>query len=254
MTSRIPGTLRTWTALALPLALVTLAACTDDGVAPDGSQAEVLDAANSAAAARAESSTSLVYTFPGGPDQMLIAGASANLTRTRNGVNYRFDTHSLVPGDAYTLWVVIFNDPGQCGTAPATCMPDDLFNPAAKPDMLYGAGSLVGGSGTATFAGRTKVGDVSGSVQAPIGLLSNGLIDPYGAEIHFVVHHHGPMIPEFMPDMIHTLAGGCTDPGIPEQGAPSPWNDYAVSAAYGEEFGRLGPNACASVQYSILAP
>jgi hypothetical protein len=62
------------------------------------------------------------------------------------------------------------------------------------------------------------------------------------------------MIPAFMPDMIQTLAGGCTDTGIPAQGAPSPWNDYAGSPAYGQEFGRLGPNACASVQFSILAP
>jgi hypothetical protein len=62
------------------------------------------------------------------------------------------------------------------------------------------------------------------------------------------------VIPEFMPDMIHSLAGGCTDAGIPGQGEPSPWNDYALSPEYGGEFGRLGPNACLSVQYSILRP
>lgn len=89
-------------------------------------------------------------------------------------------------------------------------------------------------------------------MQAPIGLFSYGLTDPYGAEFHFVVHHHGPKIPAFMPDMIQTLAGGCTDARIPEQGGRSPWNDYAVSPDYGLEFGRLGPNACASVQFSIL--
>lgn len=254
MTSRIPGILRAWSAFALPAVLVTFAGCGDDGVAPEAAHPEIVDTRYSAAAVGAERATSLVYTFPGGPDQMLIDGASASLTRTKNGVNFRFDTNSLVPGDAYTLWVVIFNEPGQCGTAPATCSPNDLFNPDAKPDMLYGAGSLVGSSGRATFAGRTKVGDVSGSVQAPVGLLSNGLINPHGAEIHFVVHHHGPMIPEFMPDMIQSLAGGCTDAGIPAQGAPSPWNDYAVGPAYGQEFGRLGPNACASVQFSILSP
>jgi hypothetical protein len=199
-------------------------------------------------------STSEVYTFPGGPNQVLIDGASASIVRSKNGVNLRVETNSLMPGHAYTLWVVIFNEPGQCLTAPATCTPSDLFNPAAKPDMLYGAGVIASGSGSATLAGRTRVGDVSGSVQAPVGLLSNGLIDPYGAEIHVVVHHHGPVIPAFMPDMIQSLAGGCTDSGIPAQGAPSPWNDYALSAAYGGEFGRLGPNACESVQFSILTP
>jgi hypothetical protein len=212
------------------------------------------EAQGQAALAAAERSTSEVYTFPGGPDQLLIDGASASIVRTKNGVNFAVHTNSLMPGHAYTLWVVIFNEPGQCLTAPGTCTPNDLFNPAAKPDMLYGAGVIASGSGSATLAGRIQVGDVSGSVQAPVGLLSNGLIDPYGAEIHVVVHDHGPAIPQFLPDMIQSLAGGCTDSGIPAQGAPSPWNDYALSAAYGGEFGRLGPNACASVQYSILRP
>jgi hypothetical protein len=204
------------------------------------------------AAARAGPATSPVYTFE--LDPMLIEGASANVVRTKNGVNFRVDTNSLLPGHAYTLWVVIFNEPGQCLTAPGTCTPPDLFNAAAKPDMLYGAGTVAGGSGRATFAGRTQVGDVSGSVQAPVGLLSNGLIDPFGAEFHLVVRDHGPLIPAFMPDMIQTLAGGCTDTGLPAVGAPSPWNDYALSEAYGGEFGRLGPNHCLDVQFSILSP
>jgi hypothetical protein len=252
MTTRIP---RAWSIPTLALASLTFSACTEDAVAPDAEGARATsEIRGEAALAKAARSTSEVYTFPGGPDQVLIDGASASLVRTKNGVNFRVDTRSLVPGHAYTLWVVIFNDPGECLTAPGTCTPSDLFHPAAKPDMLYGAGVIASGSGSATLAGRTRVGDVSGSVQAPVGLLSNGLIDPYGAEFHLVVHHHGPVIPAFMPDMIQSLAGGCTDAGIPAQGSSSPWNDYALSAAYGGEFGRLGPNACESVQFSVLTP
>jgi hypothetical protein len=251
MTTRIPPVPRTWSIPVLSLALLAFAGCNDDVVAPGADPGEGW---GEAAFAMAERSTSEVYTFPGGPGQVLIDGASASIVRTMNGVNLRVETHSLMPGHAYTLWVVIFNEPGQCLTAPATCTPNDLFNPAAKPDMLYGAGVIASGSGSATLAGRTRVGDVSGSVQAPVGLLSNGLVDPYGAEIHVVVHHHGQAIAAFMPDMIQSLAGGCTDSGIPAQGAPSPWNDYALSAAYGGEFGRLGPNACESVQFAILTP
>lgn len=249
MATRVHPTPRTWSISALAITLFTFAACSDDVVAP-GADGEL--APNEAALAQAETSTSEVYTFTADP--MLIDGASASIVRTANGVNLRVNTNSLVPRHAYTLWVVIFNEPGACLTAPATCTPDDLFNADAKPDMLYGAGVIASGSGSATLAGRTEVGDVSGSVQAPVGLLSNGLIDPYGAEIHLVVHDHGQMIPEFMPDMIQSLAGGCTDAGIPAQGEPSPWNDYAVSESYGGEFGRLGPNACLSVQFSILTP
>jgi hypothetical protein len=253
MTTRIPPIPRTLSIPALALALITFSACTDDIVAPGEDWAGASsDSRSMAALAQARVSTSEVYTFPGGPDQVLIDGASASIVRTKNGVNFKVDTNSLMPGQAYTLWVVIFNEPGACPTSP--CSPFDLFNADAKPDMLYGAGVIASGSGSATLAGRTQVGDVSNSVQAPVGLFSNGLIDPHGAEFHLVVHHHGPMIPEFMPDMIQSLAGGCTDAGIPAQGAPSPWNDYALSAAYGGEFGRLGPNACASVQFSVLAP
>jgi hypothetical protein len=247
--------LGTSSALALAAVLVALTGCNDDVLTTEAAGGKALSAPiGTVAAARAGPASSPVYTFPGGPDQMLIDGASANLVRTKNGVNFRVDTNSLQPGHAYTLWVVIFNEPGQCLTAPDTCTPPDLFNAAAKPDMLYGAGTVAGGSGRATFAGRTQVGDVSGSVQAPVGLLSNGLIDPFGAEFHLVVRDHGPLIPAFMPDMIQTLAGGCTDTGLPAVGAPSPWNDYALSEAYGGEFGRLGPNHCLDVQFSILSP
>jgi hypothetical protein len=253
MTSRLRGIIRMSSALALTIVPIALIGCSDDVLPVEVEVSEALFT-SSAAAMAAGQTGSPVYTFPGGPDQLLIEGASAHMVRTKNGVNFRVDTNSLLPGHAYTLWVVIFNEPGECLTAPDTCTPPDLFNPAAKPDMLYGAGTIVGGSGRATFAGRTRVGDVSGSVQAPVGLLSNGLIDPFGAEVHLVVHDHGPVIPQFMPDMIQSLAGGCTDAGIPAQGEPSPWNDYALSTAYGQEFGRLGPNACLSVQYSILRP
>lgn len=240
-------------ALALTVVSIALTGCSDDVLPVEVEAGDALSTSSGAAVAAGQTG-SPVYTFPGGPDQMLIEGASAHVVRTKNGVNFRVNTNSLMPGHAYTLWVVIFNEPGQCLTAPDTCTPADLFHPGAKPDMLYGAGVIAGGSGRATLAGRTRVGDVSGSVQPPAGLLSYGLIDPFGAEFHLVVHHHGPVIPEFMPDMIQSLAGGCTDAGIPAQGEPSPWNDYALSPAYGQEFGRLGPNACLSVQYSILRP
>lgn len=250
MKSRLRAILRMSAALALSVVPIALIGCSDDLLNPEAADGEPLSM--SAAVATAAPAASPVYTFTPVPE--LIEGASAHVARTPKGVNFRVDTNSLMPGHAYTLWVVIFNEPGECLTAPGPCTPNDLFHDGAKPDMLYGAGVVVGGSGRATLAGRTRVGDVSGSVQAPVGLLSNGLIDPYGAEFHLVVHHHGPVIPEFMPDMIQSLAGGCTDAGIPAQGEPSPWNDYALSPEYGGEFGRLGPNACLSVQFSILSP
>ncbi|HUG94029.1 MAG TPA: hypothetical protein VML55_24575 [Planctomycetaceae bacterium] len=169
---------------------------------------------------------------------------SARLVRTPNGVNFTLSTSALTPGHAYTLWIVIFNEPGSC-SVPNQCAPGDIGSDAAKPDMMYAAGALSGGTDTATFARRVNVGDVSGSINAPVHLPSYGLLDPYGAEIWLAVHDHGEKLPEFMPDMIKTIAGGCVNAGI---GAP-PWDLYG-----GPEFGRRGPNTCMTIQGAFFQP
>jgi hypothetical protein len=160
-------------------------------------------------------------------------------------------TTGLEPGYAYTLWVVVFNNPSAC-TAPtpfSLCSDPDVGNAAAMPDVLYGAGHVVAGSGTVTLAGHRRVGDESGSISAPIGLPAFGLVDPEGAEILLVLHEHGPLLPAYLPDQIQTVGGGCTDAGIPAPGVASPFNAYA-----GPEYGRRGPNTCRSIQFSFHTP
>ena len=250
MKSRLKEIVRRSGALALTVVPITLAGCGGDVLPVDVEVGEAQFSSSHAVAAAGQTGYP-VYTLSAAPS--LIEGASAHVVRTPNGVNYRVSTNSLMPGHAYTLWVVIFNEPDRCDT-PGMCAPFDLFNADAKPDMVYGAGVVAGGSGMATLAGRTRVGDVSGSAQAPAGLFSYGLTNPLGAEFHMVVRDHGPVIPEFMPDMIHSLAGGCTDAGIPAPGADSPWNDYALSPQYGGEYGRLGPNLCIDQQFSLIRP
>lgn len=169
---------------------------------------------------------------------------TSRLVRTPNGVNFTLSTSDLTPGHAYTLWIMTFNLPGSCAVA-NQCAEADIGNPAAKPDMMYAAGSLVGGSGRATFAGRLTVGDVAGSINAPVGMPSYGLLDPYGAEVWLAVHDHGKKLPEFMPDMTQSVAGGCVNAGI---GAP-PWDLYE-----GPEFGRRGPNTCMTIQAAFHQP
>jgi hypothetical protein len=176
---------------------------------------------------------------------------SSQLVRTPNGVNFNLRSTALTPGHAYTLWIVIFNEPGQCGepSERSLCGPSDVVNDAAKPDMMYAAGGVAGNAGTGNFAGRRSVDDRSGSLNAPVGMPAYGLLDPRGAEFHLVVHDHGPKLPEFMPDMIQTVAGGCPEAGIPAPGVPSPFNDYT-----GPEYGRRGPNTCMSVQFAVHTP
>jgi hypothetical protein len=175
-------------------------------------------------------------------DGATVGGAT--LIRTPTGVSFRLSTSDLTPGHAYTLWVVIFNEPANC-SVPNQCAPTDLGNDAAKPDMMYAAGALSGGRDAATFAGRVAAGDVSGSINAPVGMPSYGLLNPYGAEIWLAVHDHGDKLPEFMPDMTMTIAGGCANAGI---GDPT-WDLYE-----GPEFGRRGPNTCTTIQGAFFQP
>lgn len=175
----------------------------------------------------------------------LVAVGSSRLVRTPNGISFNLSTTDLTPDHAYTLWFVVFNEPGQCAV-PHECAPDDVVNDAAKPDLIYATGRIASGSEAATFAGRVAVGDTAASINRPVGLPSYGLLEPYDAEVHLAVHHHGAKLPEFMPDMIMTIDGGCSDAGVPAAGVMSPWNEHP--------FGRRGPNTCATIQAVVHRP
>jgi len=230
---------------AVGLAVISLAC---EGGPPTPAQPTVLDLGAAPAGAPGTAPSSKQGAVAADTPVVRFAdGATvggATLMRTPNGVSFKFSTSDLTPGHAYTLWIVIFNEPGNC-SMPNQCAPTDLGNAAAKPDMMYAAGALSGGRDAATFAGRVAVGDVSGSINAPVGMPSFGLLDPYGAEIWLAVHDHGDKLPEFMPDMTTTIAGGCVNAGI---GDPT-WDLYE-----GPEFGRRGPNTCTTIQGAFFLP
>ncbi|MDX1646872.1 MAG: hypothetical protein R3304_06995 [Longimicrobiales bacterium] len=233
------------TLAAIAATALTVAGCDAPASDPLGPTPEV------AATKVADGSSVPVLDFATG----VPAGGTARLDRFEGGVNYRIDAEALEPGHAYTLWVVIFNDPSGCaaGTPNVTfCGGPDLVNDAAHPDMMYAGGHVVGGSGQATFAGRRDVGDRSGSANEPVGLPAYGLESPGRAEIYLIVHDHGPANAAYMPSMIQSIDGGCTDTGVPEAGVASPWNDYSGPPA--GAFGVRGPNTCASARIALHVP
>lgn len=183
---------------------------------------------DSPAFAKASSSSADVLSFA---DGTIIPGASSAITRNDNGVSMTLHTGQLIPGNAYTMWVVIFNVPGECSDE---CGEDDLFIEDVGVDVLYVGGNVVGGSGKATFAGRRNVGDNSNSLFDMLGVASPGLVDPHGSELHLIVRDHGEAIPGQIPAQIHTFEGACT--------ADS-------SFGLGD-----GPNVCADVQFSVHMP
>ena len=173
-----------------------------------------------------------------------IDRTSSKTVRTHKGVSIQFRTRELNAGDAYTLLVAIFNFPENCiggsvypwpdGLEPQpSCSALDLTNPEVAGDIIHLTGNVLGDSGNAAFAAHLEMGDVSNSILAPVLPTVPGLLNPQGAEYHFVLLSHGAKLSEFMPDMIKTYLGGCENQPIGAlPNLPIP--------AWGER----GPNEC----------
>jgi len=137
----------------------------------------------------------------------------STLVRTPNGISFTYHTSGLPAGYVFTLWIVVFNNPGACSESPCN-EPNDIFdNSAAQADFLWGAGHVIGGSGVGNFGGHLRVGDTSRSGLAElIGPPTVGLIDPMNAEIHMAIHSHGPAVPgETLKAQLSSFLGGCKE-------------------------------------------
>lgn len=196
------------------------------------------DAVEVTSEALAVATSSPVFKLPvvGVPEG--VPDASSTVRRTKNGVNATLHTSGLTPGNAYTMWMVVFNNPAACAGVP--CLEPDLFNPDVAGNVIYVTGHVADDE-EGTFSGRVAKGDTSNTV--PLDEILDGMFDflppPVGltelldAEIHLVVRNHGAMIPDQMPGQIHTFEGGCTE---------------VSSLGLGS-----GPNVCADIQASIHA-
>lgn len=146
----------------------------------------------------AERSTSPVVALPVFAP---VEGASSTLVRTESGLSATFQTAGLPAGEAFTVWFVVFNDPGAC-TAPivgvSRCGPPDLFNPAALGGAFTMGGHVGGSGGPATIAGSLHVGDMRNALTFGPGAppaSPNALTNPMGAEVILVLLRHGPWTP-----------------------------------------------------------
>ena len=138
-----------------------------------------------------------------------VVGTST-LVRTANGLSFTYHTSGLPAGYAFTLWIVVFNNPAACFTSPCTDV--DIFsNPAAQADFLWGAGHVIGGNGVGNFGGHLRVGDTSRSGLAElIKSPTVGLLDPMNAEIQMAIHSHGPAVPgQTLKAQLSSFLGGC---------------------------------------------
>jgi hypothetical protein len=124
----------------------------------------------------------------------------ARLCVRQSGVNGRLDVEHLVPGDAYTVWFVYFDDPAQCvGGGPGICGDADFGG--AKPLGVFGRyDSAIGPrSGQEEFDGGVR-----------------GFRPREGSQVWLLMFGHGPA------DMADRsrLARQLLTPEDPAAGAP----------------------------------
>lgn len=121
------------------------------------------------------------------------SGGRSHLTRLEPMVLLTLEAEGLVPGDAYTLWWVVFNNPAGCVDG---CDADDLVpGGAALPAVGNASGNVAKADGTLEFGARLPVGSntpghqvLFGADGTPEGAM---LLSSEDAEIHLVVQSHG---------------------------------------------------------------
>ena len=105
--------------------------------------------------AKASRSTSNLWLVGGDPvPGNQVPGASSTLVRTQDAITMTIHTSGLDPGAAYTVWWIIFNNPGACSDG--VCGLDDFGNGAAAPPLLWAAAHVIGNSGVGNFAAHLE--------------------------------------------------------------------------------------------------
>jgi hypothetical protein len=226
--------------LAIPLIAIAAACGSESTPTAPAAVASAQASFNSSSAAVHQSATVTWHAqqmlSAGTHNSGAVAGATAELVRTANGISYRLSSPSLLPGHAYTLWLVVINNPAACGNVPV-CSPQNIIqNPLTRSQVRWAAGTVVGESGFGTFAGAVQEGELSG------WLPNRSLENSRTADIHLVINDHGPMLSAYMPGMIHTYRGGCSN------SSPFPGVFPATALADGEP----GPNTCLLYQAAVF--
>lgn len=209
----------------IPLAIIATALMTVPAGAGGGAGTEV----------KAKLYKKAVETHASQGEVREIEGSEATLLTMPEGVGANLETGELTPGNAYTLWFVAINNPAACEHTP--CKGSDVLGMSDKvqSDVGYGDGLIAGPDGTGVFTTYREKGAI------PQAWIGTGLTHPETAEIHLVMHDHGPLIAGREAEMIGTFRGGCTEESLSKMAPDTARAD-----------GQPGPNTCKLVQDVIF--
>ncbi len=179
----------------------------------------------------------VVKTHPSQGEVTNVDGANSSLIRGADGIYISLQTEGLIPGNVYTYWMVVFNAPANCETAPCSGKDALVRSEIVQSDAGYAGGAIVGNDGKLTM-----------TAYQPVGALTNpffdrGIESTDGLEVHLILQDHGAAIGGRELEMLSTYRGGCSDASIPPA-----FPDTARSQ------GSAGPNECRMVQFVAYPP
>lgn len=145
-----------------------------------------------------------------GSDNTPGEGAHSRLTRFSDSIKIEVHTSGLDPSGPYSLWAVVFNDPGHCSASP--CGDADLqitpgHDPRVEGALINIGGGVSSADGRGEFVGRlfeARDGLVTHDLQ-----FGPGLLDAQHAEIQIVVRGHGQPAPDDLFAALRSFTGGC---------------------------------------------
>jgi hypothetical protein len=165
--------------------------------------------------------TGMLYVF--GSDPLEPAPSAARLNRTLDEVSTTFHVSGLDPMSAYTIWIIVFNNPAGCTTNPEAevhCGGADLvLAPNLADASAFHAGAFVTNSdGTANAVSQVRSGSLPDGEFVLWGLggmndngVSPGLMtgNGLGAELHFIIRGHQQLLMDALADQLSLFDGGC---------------------------------------------
>lgn len=125
------------------------------------------------------------------------AGGMSHLTRTADAIFLAVDVRELPPGDAITLWWVVFNNPSACmapGCSGADLTEDGII--AAEIAVGNASGNVVKSDGTLELGAILREGqnELDHQFLFNAGFTGASLLNAGGAsqaEVHLVIQSHG---------------------------------------------------------------
>lgn len=177
----------------------------------------------------------LSWAPPSGMSPGPIEGTQAVLNTSASGATMQVATTGLKPGHVVTIWWVAVQNPENCKTRP--CGPKEAMGSADLMNTVAtnAGGTVVDKNGNIRVNSFLPVGPVAGN------FFKTRFTKPEASEYHFVIHDHGPLIPELAADMLSSYRGGCTDDSIPP---------YYPDSARAD--GTPGVNSCNTAQVALF--